>query len=382
MTMRMVLVGLVAALGVTIPTPTQCSQWWLSVRNVGSAALADWDHWTPQGKNEVQGILNLPPAVSRERPAGDEVREEVHQGVVSPNRIAEGHASGTPLIATHHVKLPTTDDVASQEPSETWADLPANVFETRPIVFEPLVISGNLNAGVAYDLNRMAEGIGIKGPAAGGTKSTTGPSKPPAALTRFAAKIEKEPASARDQVTAEPAIVSVSRIDNLEAGLWAGLIQSAEHVLAENRDASSSTPVLAQLSSQLDGGLPGGPDITLDEWIDFEGAGLIGAESIQPDPSVLEIADEEGGSIPILGAVRELDPVEGPDVLPWSDALAYDRRDSEPVVKPAHPLNTPDVVSEAPISSDLKQAIILTKDAFNAWVNLVRRGSALKVTKR
>ena len=382
MTMRMVLVGLVAALGVTVPTPTQCSQWWLSIRNVGSAALADWDHWTPPGRNELQGVSELPPVVSRERPTGDQARDEVQRGDVSADGLAEGRAAGTPLIAAHHMKLPATDDAASQNTGETWADLPDNVFESRPIVFEPLVISANLYVGVAYELNRMAEGIGIKASTAGGVKSTTRPSEPAAALPRLAAKVEKEPAFARNRVAAEPAIVPFSRIDNLDAGLWAGLIQSAERVLAGDGEASSFTPALARVTSKLEGGLPGEPHVALDEWIDFDGPDLIFAELARPDPSDLAIAEMEGGSIPILGAAGELDPAESLDVLPWSEAQTYDRRDSEPVVQPTHPLKTSDPVCEPPISSDLKQAILLTKDALNAWVNLVRRGSALKVTKR
>ncbi len=382
MTMRMLLVGLVAALGVTIPTPTQCSHWWLSVRNVGSAALADWDHWTPRGKNELPSVISLPPVAAHERLTGDQVCDRFRQRVASPGCIAQAQAIGARLIAANHMKLPTTDDVASHETSKTWADLPANVFEKRAIVFEPMVISGDLNAGVAYDLNRMADGIGIKPPTGGGAKIATGPSKPPGALPRLAVEIKNEPAPARNPFAADLAIVPLSRIDNLDAGLWAGLIQSAEHVLAEDRVPSSSTPVLAQSSSQPESGLPGGPNVTPDEWIECAGTDLIAADSAWPDPSDPGIADEEAGSMPILGADRAFDPALSPDLLPWSQAQAYDRRDSEPVVAPAQPLSAPDAVSKPEISLELKQAILLTKDALNAWVNLVRRGSVLKVTKR
>jgi hypothetical protein len=378
----MVLVGLVAALGVTIPTPTQCNQWWLSVRNVGSAALADWDHWKPHGKNELQGVLYLSPMVAREQPTGGQVRHEETRPAASPDRIGESQASAGRVIAAHHMKLPKPNEVTSRDKSETWPDLPANVFQTRPLVFEPLVISGDLNGGVAYDLNRIAEGIGIKPPTASGTRIATGPGKPPGALARVAGKIKKEPASPRNEVAPEPVNVPISRIDNLEAGLWAGLIQSAEHVVAEDRKAPSSTPPLARLFSKLEHGLPRSPHVALDEWLDFDGADLIGAESTQAVPSDLVIADEEGGSIPILGSDRGFDPVESPDLVPWPDALAFDRRDFEPVVGPAHPLKTTDVVSQPEISSDLKQALLLTKDAFNAWMNLVRRGSSFKITKR
>jgi len=363
MTMRMVLVGLVAALGVTIPTPTQCNQWWLSIRNVGSAALADWDHWKPHEKNGVQGVLDF-------------------AAPASCCGIPEADGRDAGVIAAHHMRLPKTNDVTSRDKCETWPDLPANVFETPPVVFEPLVISGELNVGVAYELNRMAEGIGIKLPPADGTESATGPGKPPGALARLAGTNKKEPASTRNRVAAEPVDAPFSRIDNLEAGLWAGLIQSAERVLAEDRDASSSTPELARLSSKLEHGFPGVRQVTLDEWIDFDGTDLIGAGSAQPVPSDREIFEDEGESIGVQDSVRSFDSVESPELMSWSEAQAYDRRDSEPSVKPVHPLKPTDLVTRPGMSSDLKQAILLTKDALNAWMNLVLRGSSFKITKR
>jgi len=434
----MVLVGLVAALGVTIPTPTQCSQWWSSVRDVGSAVLADWDHWKPREKNEVQSVLQLPAVIALQRPAVIPVRHKPSQPVVSPRRTVEPYESRMHLIAAHHVRLPKTDDVEVKASSETWPDLPSNVFQTRPIVFEPMVISGDLNGGVAYDLNRMAEGIGIKAPTGGraqsttgpakvtgtlaglpskyeplaisgdlnggvaydlnrmaegigikapsrsGAQSSTGPAKAAGALPGLASKIKKKPAVVRHTVVAQPGIAPFSRIDNLEAGLWAGLIQSAEHTLAEDTAASPSTPSLPRLSAHVESMLSGGPHTPLVLSIDFDGWDLIDADSAATVRSDRAIADEVDGSIRISGSVNGFESGESLELLPWAEAMAFDRRDSEPSVTRTHPSKTTGTASvfEPEISSDLKQAISLTKDALNAWMNLVRRGSSFQITKR
>jgi hypothetical protein len=47
MIMRLVLVGLVAALGVTLPSRPECERWMGSVQSWACGVLADWDTWKP-----------------------------------------------------------------------------------------------------------------------------------------------------------------------------------------------------------------------------------------------------------------------------------------------------------------------------------------------
>src|SRR5438270_33709 len=44
---RLVLVGIVAALGVSVPGRPECESWFNSAREWASAQLADWDTWRP-----------------------------------------------------------------------------------------------------------------------------------------------------------------------------------------------------------------------------------------------------------------------------------------------------------------------------------------------
>jgi hypothetical protein len=496
MTMRMVLVGLVAALGVTVPTPTQCSQWWLSVRNVGSAALADWDHWTPRDTNDLQGIFQLPPEVAREQRTVEQARPEEHPAAVrgdllilpgdwlQPRTAARSLHPLLTLIAAHHFRLPANDELSSRDNPVIWPDLPDSVFQTPPLAFEHLAVSGDLKGALAYDLDLMAVELGIempitsrtqlpsdrslspyrKGrtipssiheeekaghpslgrvprgsvlrsqsrqvaallpvlfqgtvrpltfdasphPVEGNPKNASldlrSPSPRPGGSARTACEEgpgaraqQNGPASQRpdnpfnsgisspqpslghEQMlgASAPALPTFdapfSRIENLEAGLWAGLIQSANGASADERVAFSPAPVLADLSSQSENRLHKRPPPTIDELLEFAGADLLGATCAQPVPSDPDTTEDDGGS-PTVGSVECLEPQESPELMPWSDALASDRRDSESVVRSEPLLKPAGAVSKPEMSSELKQALLLTKDALNAWFNLVRRG--------
>jgi len=306
MTTRMLLVGLVAALGVTIPTPYQCSQWWLCVQNVGSAALADWDHGKPDNHQELRGILRLPPAIARKQPVRESVRPDETRTALSVCGSVESQAAGGPRKAVGQRNLTQPRTAARREGAKSWANLPADVFQTPTIVFEPLVISGDPDAGVAYELNRMSDGIGIKEPANLGSKKHSAPSTPSVASVRLAGTSERELSSGTI------AFAACSRIDNLDVGLWAGLFQSAERAMAEDQVSAFPTPTPTRFSSDI----------------------------------------------------------------------KTARRNPEAVLKPAHPLTSRNVSAEPEIASDFKHAILLTKDALNAWMGLVRRGSSLTITKR
>src|SRR5690349_4588011 len=47
MMLRLALVGMVAALGVTLPAQPECEKWFESVQTWAAATLADWDTWKP-----------------------------------------------------------------------------------------------------------------------------------------------------------------------------------------------------------------------------------------------------------------------------------------------------------------------------------------------
>jgi hypothetical protein len=243
MMMRMVLVSLVAALGVTLPTPTQCSQWWLTVQNTGSAALADWDHWKPDDQRGYLKLHHLPPVIADEPAKSQSVRNEENAAALAMRMAFDPRASVFPIIVADHRKFQEPEELATVAADDEWPDLPLNVFQTPPVVFEPLDIADDLYNGVAYDLNRMADGVGIKVLAAVGTKSASRPTRPLAESPRPAANIE------RNLAPASTTLAACSRIDNLEAGLWAGLLQSAEHTITPEGSTSAATHLLGETRS-------------------------------------------------------------------------------------------------------------------------------------
>ena len=48
MMLRLAMVGFVAALGVTIPSQTECDNWFSATQRWASSAFAEWDGWRPQ----------------------------------------------------------------------------------------------------------------------------------------------------------------------------------------------------------------------------------------------------------------------------------------------------------------------------------------------
>ncbi len=48
MMLRLALVGVVAALGVTLPTQTSCDNWLTASERWARSVLADWDTWRPR----------------------------------------------------------------------------------------------------------------------------------------------------------------------------------------------------------------------------------------------------------------------------------------------------------------------------------------------
>ncbi|MFI5455581.1 MAG: hypothetical protein ACHRXM_09030 [Isosphaerales bacterium] len=149
MLLRLALVGMVAALGVTLPSQPKCERWFDSAQNWASGILADWDTWKPREGNDdcllgARGRTDCPQCrLARARLAADER---------NPATAAEPAAIATVSYAMR---------LGARRAAEPREALPSQPENRESIALEPIVLDEDLFSRVAFQLNRMAEGIGI-----------------------------------------------------------------------------------------------------------------------------------------------------------------------------------------------------------------------------
>ena len=99
MMLRLVLVGMVAALGVTIPGGTNRGGWLVSVERWSNSVLMDWDTWTPDNRASPATASHYGSARMRAMQAGDELlrlRSASKGGSFSGCRLDQVHAWSKP----------------------------------------------------------------------------------------------------------------------------------------------------------------------------------------------------------------------------------------------------------------------------------------------
>jgi len=150
MTLRLVLVSLVAAMGLTIPSAPVIESWVASTQNWMNARFADWDTRNPQTADYV-----------------------IVSDFYDMKRLAPRPA---------RCSLPATDPQPSDRPgppnasSAAFSSKPALLQDTRSAAvrpvsfvrrrqsFEPIRFGEKLGLGIAYELNLKNEGIGVVPP--------------------------------------------------------------------------------------------------------------------------------------------------------------------------------------------------------------------------
>jgi len=183
MMLRLALVGIVAALGVTLPDQSACEQWFASAQNWANATLADWDTWTPHARDNdcrpyARGKTDCPQCrLARSKPAANPR---------TPVRTAEHRA-----VATVGQEV-----LISAKPAVEQPPRPSSPTENRQSVgFEPIVVQEDPFSQVGFELNRMADGIEV--PAASSTPPPSAPAPPTAVV---ASPPRWEPVAASDDL--------------------------------------------------------------------------------------------------------------------------------------------------------------------------------------
>jgi len=188
MTLRLVLVSLVAAMGLTIPSAPVIESWVASTQNWMNARFADWDTRNPQTADYV---------------------------IVSDYYDVERLAPRPALSS-----LPATAPEPSDRPglpkasSATFSSKPALLENTRTAAvrpvsfvrqrrsFEPIWVGEQLSLGIAYELNLKNEGTGVV---------------PPKVVRKPAAAVRFDP---------KPVVKKVYREVQLELAQWSRTLGS------------------------------------------------------------------------------------------------------------------------------------------------------------
>jgi hypothetical protein len=146
MMLRLALVGIVAALGVTLPSQNECDNWLINTEKCASSFFANWDTWRPR-ERIVQGGPDATPEHECEqcRLARLEfAREEVKE-------------AGSTAIASAKI-VPSVVVAIAENPADLPHDVsPAPVASPMPIAIEPVAVSGDHAADFAFEFNWNAE---------------------------------------------------------------------------------------------------------------------------------------------------------------------------------------------------------------------------------
>ena len=163
MMLRLVLVGMVAALGVTIPGGTNRGGWLVSAGRWANSAVVDWD--TPRPDSSA----------SQERRFAT-TRHGCEQCRLARAALAlREHAAAASRVADSTKSTAVKAAAGSEKPTGDMHDVLTG--DSRPaatVAFEPIAVGDDFYSAVAFELNRNAEAINF----------VQSPTAPTAILTR------------------------------------------------------------------------------------------------------------------------------------------------------------------------------------------------------
>ncbi|MFO0950381.1 MAG: hypothetical protein U0835_04380 [Isosphaeraceae bacterium] len=254
MALRLVLVSAVASLGLTLPTGGQVLGWKESAQMWVSSKLAEWDAQMPVDERAFAPADSSPPAAGTQlagptSPASPKhdletcyVDEATDAWMSLLSGRSHDHLSERPVLAAAPEPAVETSAVVVFEPIEPTEDLYAGVAyalnrdaeglnlprflpvaarpapKPRPTpTFEPIEVGDDLYPGVAYALNRGAEGLnleaGIPSQRASSVAHSPTRQKPAPGGSRFsvAVRLTREAMIAWASVLHGPAVVTIER---------------------------------------------------------------------------------------------------------------------------------------------------------------------------
>ena len=222
MMLRLVLVGMVAALGVTIPGGTNRGGWLVSAARWGSSVNLDWDAWRPDNR------ANQAPRVATTRHQCEQCRLARAAIALRERRPAPG------VVATSTKSTSVQTGIGSeQRTADSHRVSAADSLRAPTLAFEPIDVANDFYTGIAFELNRNAEGIDL----------VQSPTAPTSSVARFEAVVLVE-----NLETDLPAVLcGVTDEDDVEPASLAVASQPRE----ENDPTASGTLISSETGDEF-----------------------------------------------------------------------------------------------------------------------------------
>ena len=215
MLLRLTLVGMVAALGVTLPSQPKCEKWFGSAQTWARGVIADWDTWKPR-KSENDRLASA--RGQTECPQCRVARARLAASLCKQVATAQTGVAGVSQPVSPTLKLAALNPPPRSSASENHESAPS----------ESTVVAADLFSRVALELNRMTVGIKIPNT----LPAPLAPGSAPAAVV----------------VSSSPFRVPVAGSDDLDVSLLGELCHAAEATQAE----TASTQVTARTTAEVD----------------------------------------------------------------------------------------------------------------------------------
>ena len=147
---RLVLVGLVAALGVTLPSRPDCDRWIASTQKWASRVLADWDTWEPH-ESDAYSIRGTRQVILTDQQMPNQVKRKELAGASPEVSAAASSKSSTPQQNAAVPVLATNEKMTRNVPSKA-----------KDAGWNPVVFSDHTELAVVVELYRIAEETSIE----------------------------------------------------------------------------------------------------------------------------------------------------------------------------------------------------------------------------
>jgi hypothetical protein len=399
MILRLVLVGLVGALGVTLPSRMECEDWFESARVWASARLADWDTWRPRGAESISvARVPIPPRLDVTL---DEGRPMVSSGAKPDPAIP--FQSPDRSVRRQIVRVATGEKTAGTEGSP----------DSALIAFESIPADGSLLARAAFELYRITEGLENQSSlmAVGATPPTV--LAPVLSTDSVELKLVVEMClmmerSELDGTVPAPAILRRSETDPFDpiyeenaegyessAERWASNVQpdSPRGVAGPNFDPIDPPADLANRIADELNRLSEGMEIRagatrtagvrapLFEPIDLAPRLESGiADELNRASEGLEIVSPGAGEPENREPIRLVGPERSP--LPSSNASSAPQSPTQPDLARGSASSCQPRTDHSTVDVTLGQAIRLTRDATLAWMNVLTGPTLVQMTSR
>jgi hypothetical protein len=217
MFLRLVLVGMVAAMGVTLPSRWGCQHWFDSAGVWASATLAEWDTWRPKdaaGRSHtyLRGKTECPEC----RLARERARSRAQDLRTAGRSVVTAAATGAIVIAA--------EPRAAGPPAVS-----APAAQRKRVAIEPIQVAQDFVSGIASVLDAVPERPEEK------PTPTAALDHAPVPTPHSPLPLEVKPRPTVDVTRTSVADEPIVATDNLELAILAELCREADRVSSEAR---------------------------------------------------------------------------------------------------------------------------------------------------